>query len=210
MYVSAHTPRPPTLLPKRIMGQRLRSKAHQPIHQRHPGPHVTMHPLSHHAPVASDHEACFACSLLHTDRLLHLTACGCATRWVCVEPSGWTTGTTGDSCGLVSTLGSAHDRSAYLLLGGLFTLRPCEPTTSAQPLANHSNPRTLPVGSFNYDVTITRFSNCDKGWDLRQTLSSPVLPVAQDNVKRGLPANTFSKIRDKHYVQHDPTTNDLG
>ena len=52
-----------------------------------------------------------------------LTACSTslhvapsANRWAYIEPSGWTTGTMGDSCGLVSTLGSVHDRSAHLLL----------------------------------------------------------------------------------------------
>ena len=74
-----------------------------------------------------------------------LTACSTslhvapsANRWACVEPSGWTTGTMGDSCGLVSTLGSVHDRSAYLLLGGLFALRTRRQIISTQSLANHS------------------------------------------------------------------------
>ena len=48
MYVSPHThashTRPPAHAPHDSC--RLRSTADQAIHQRHPGPHVTMHPLS--------------------------------------------------------------------------------------------------------------------------------------------------------------------
>ena len=107
----------------------------------HTSPYILSHTMLRSPRIMSRASPLLSSVFLQTDRPLHLTACGSANRWVCVEPSGWTTGTTGDSCGLVSTLGSVHDRSTCLLrLGALFTLGPRRPTVSTQLLANNSRP----------------------------------------------------------------------